>query len=104
MPQNMSDDDVEKILALDFKKRLMVKLGIESEPEVPEDLDIPPIEVLSELFPLEDNVIHQEDNVTIQTVFLQALNNGKRVLNRYKQYFPLGGMNIIIVLKIRYPI
>lgn len=84
MPQNMSDDDIERILALDFKKRLMVKLGMESEPEVPGDFDIPPREVLSELFHLEDDEMHEEDNVTTQTVFLQALNNSKPVLNCYR--------------------
>lgn len=81
MPNNLSEEEINRILAEDFKERLMEKLGLTKEPVVPENITRPPQEVIDEIFSEQDNVVHEKDDGVVQTIFIQPLNNGKLLFN-----------------------
>ena len=82
LPKNLPEEEIDRILAEEFKNKLMEKLGLTSEPVVPKNLTIPPEELINELLSEGDDVIHDDPGAS-QTVILQPLNDSKFVLNYY---------------------
>lgn len=81
MPKDLPEEEIDRILAEEFKEKLMQKLGMEKEPVVPENWTYPPQEILDELYSGENEVTHQENNGdSLQAVVLQPLNTGKAML------------------------
>jgi hypothetical protein len=81
LPSNLSEEEIDKILAEELKDKLMEKLGLTSEPVMPDNITTPPEEVLNGILTEGDDVSHEEQNEGLQTIILQPLNDGKFVLN-----------------------
>ena len=78
LPENLTDDEIDRILAEDFKKRVLETMGLTTEPVLPPNLNQPPQELLEEMYPQEsDNMDDVESNLESETVLLKPRNNGR---------------------------
>ena len=85
MPENMSDEEIDTILADDFKRRILKKLGLTEEQIVAknESTDLP-LEIVNDLVADDEEEIKQDDGEgLLKSVILEALNNGRFVLKLY---------------------
>ena len=85
MPENMSDEEIDTILADDFKRRILKKLGLTEEQIVAknESTDLP-LEIVNDLVADDEEEIKQDDGKgLLKSVILEALNNGRFVLKLY---------------------
>ena len=81
LPNNLSEEEIDRILAEEFKNKLMEKLGITSEPVITENITNPPEEILEKISSEDDDVIHEEHNGHLQTIILQPLNDHSKLSN-----------------------
>lgn len=85
MSENMSDEEIDTILADDFKRRILKKLGLTEEQIVAknESTDLP-LEIVNDLVADDEDEIKQDDGEgLLKSVILEALNNGRFVLKLY---------------------
>lgn len=80
MSENLSEEEIDRILAEDFEKRIMKKLGLAEEPVVTENQTALPLEIVNELVADDEEDIQQDDDHgLLKSVILESLNNGKFV-------------------------
>ena len=84
MSENLSEEEIDRILAEDFKKRILKKLGLTEEQVLTKDQIALPHEIVNELVADdEEDTKQDDDNGLLKSVILESLNNGRFGLKLY---------------------